>query len=149
MKVYLTASLGLTLLLSCFYSCSPEKKTKDPQKIKEESLKRVEENRPKILWASKEYSIGSVKEGDKKEFDFKFKNVGKSPLQITNAQPSCGCTVTDFPKSPIPPGGEGKIHVVYNTMGKPGIVNKSITITANTDPSIEVLYITGEVIPKK
>jgi hypothetical protein len=141
--------ISLLIFLGLWTSCSSGKSEKDPKKSKEESLKRVEENRPKILWASKEHSIGSVKEGDKKEFDFKFKNVGKSPLQITNAQPSCGCTVPDFPKAPIPPGGEGKIHVVYNTMGKPGIVNKSITITANTDPSIEVLYITGEVIPKK
>ncbi len=130
-------------------ACSSGKSEKDPKKAKEESLKRIEENRPKILWVTKEYNMGVVKEGDKKEFDFKFKNVGKSPLQITNAQPSCGCTVPDFPKAPIPPGGEGKIHVVYSTIGKPGIVNKSITITANTDPSIEVLYITGEVIPKK
>lgn len=140
---------GFLIILGLWSACSPSKSEKDPKKAKEESLKRIEENRPKILWASKEHNIGTVKEGDKKEFDFKFKNVGKSPLQITNAQPSCGCTVPDFPKSPIPPGGEGKIHVVYNTMGKPGIVNKSITITANTDPSIEVLYIIGEVIPKK
>lgn len=139
----------LCILLFGVSACTSEKSQKDPKKAKEESLKRIEENRPKILWATKEYNIGTVKEGDKKEFDFKFKNVGKSPLQITNAQPSCGCTVPDFPKAPIPPGGEGKIHVVYNTIGKPGIVNKSITITANTDPSIEVLYITGEVIPKK
>jgi hypothetical protein len=144
-----TTGIGLLILLGLCTACSSGKSEKDPKKAKEESLKRIEENRPKILWASKEYSIGTVKEGDKKEFDFKFKNVGKSPLQITNAQPSCGCTVPDFPKSPIPPGGEGKIHVVYNTIGKPGIVNKSITITANTDPSIEVLYITGEVIAKK
>jgi hypothetical protein len=141
--------ISLLVFLGLWTACSSGKSEKDSKKSKEESLKRIEENRPKILWVSKEHSIGSVKEGDKKEFDFKFKNVGKSPLQITNAQPSCGCTVPDFPKSPIPPGGEGKIHVVYNTMGKPGIVNKSITITANTDPSIEVLYITGEVIPKK
>ncbi|MCS7075559.1 MAG: DUF1573 domain-containing protein [Bacteroidia bacterium] len=130
-------------------ACQPKKTVKDPKKAREESLKRIEEMRPKILWATKQYDMGQIKEGEKREFDFKFKNVGKTPLQITNAQPSCGCTVPDFPKAPIPPGGEGKIHVVYNSTGKPGIVNKSITITANTDPSIEVLYIVGQVIPKK
>ncbi|MCS7028598.1 MAG: DUF1573 domain-containing protein [Bacteroidia bacterium] len=129
-------------------ACQPNKSVKDPQKAREESLKRIEEMRPKILWATKQYDMGQIKEGEKREFDFKFKNVGKSPLQITNAQSSCGCTVADFPKAPIPPGGEGKIHVIYNSTGKPGIVNKSITITANTDPSIEVLYIVGQVIPK-
>lgn len=135
--------------LSGFMACGNKTSTKDPKQIREDSLRKAEENRPKIKWASKQYDLGTLKEGEKKEFDFLFKNVGKSPLQITNAQPSCGCTVPDFPKSPIPPGGEGKIHVLYNTIGKPGVINKSITITANTDPSLEVLYLVGEVIAKK
>ena len=90
-----------------------------------------------------------MNEGDKVSYEFKFKNVGKSPLIISSASASCGCTVPDYPKAPIAPGGEGVISVVFNSEGRPGMQNKIVTVTANTIPQYTELNILGSVLAKE
>ena len=46
---------------------------------------------------------------------FKFKNVGKSPIIITNVKTSCGCTVPSKPEGAIMPGESAEIGVKYAT----------------------------------
>jgi len=58
---------------------------------------------------------------------------------ISDVKGNCGCTVADFPKTPIKPGGEGTIDVTFNSEGKKGFQSKNITITANTQPNTKVL----------
>jgi hypothetical protein len=91
------------------------------------------------------YNFGNITEGQKVTYDFKFKNTGESPLVILNALASCGCTVPDYPRNPLPPGKEGVINVVFNSEGKSGVQEKVITLTANTIPSTTQLYLKGEV----
>ncbi|MBX2929612.1 MAG: DUF1573 domain-containing protein [Saprospiraceae bacterium] len=78
---------------------------------------------------------------------FKFTNVGTEPLVIKSARSSCGCTVPEWPKEPIPPGATGELKVRYAT-DRPGGINKSITVTTNAEPADVVLNITGTVKPK-
>ncbi len=99
-----------------------------------------------------EFDFGEIQEGDKITHEFAFKNTGKEPLVISKAQGSCGCTVPDWPREPIPVGGEGIIKVQYDSRGKGKTVaeggraeNKRVTITANTDPANTYLYIKGKV----
>ena len=87
------------------------------------------------------HNFGEIKSGESVSYTFKFANTGKNPLVISNAKGSCGCTVPKWPKEPIPPGGEGEIQVTFNSKGKSGNQHKSITLTANTDPSNTRLYI--------
>ena len=61
---------------------------------------------------------------------FKFKNVGKSPLIISNVKGSCGCTVPTKPEEPIMPGESGEIKVKYAT-NRIGPFSKTVTITSN------------------
>lgn len=77
------------------------------------------------------HDFGKVKEGPSVEHFFEFKNAGKEPLIITNAQASCGCTTPEWPKEPILPGKKGKILVRYNTQGRPGPIDKTVWITSN------------------
>ena len=81
------------------------------------------------------HDFGALKEGDAADYAFEFKNVGKSPMIITNASASCGCTVPEWPKAPIAPGKKGKITVHFDTKGKSGPFNKSIWIESNAVPS--------------
>lgn len=93
------------------------------------------------------YDFGTVQEGEKVTRKFKFKNTGDKPLTIQNAKGSCGCTVPTWPRTPIAPGAENEIEVVFDSKGKPGKQTKTVTITANTSPSpTTTLTITGEVI---
>jgi hypothetical protein len=101
-----------------------------------------------LQWIDSLRDFGKIKEGQKLEVVFAFKNTGDKPLVIANVQPGCGCTVAEKPEAPIAPGEEGKIKAVFDSNGKPGKVRKSMTVTANTNPSSWVVYFEGEVEPK-
>lgn len=92
------------------------------------------------------YDFGSIKSGDVVKYEYKFTNTGEGDLLITEAQGSCGCTVPEYPKKPIPPGESGVIKVTFSSSGMSGQVAKTVTILANTIPSTKVLTISGEVI---
>jgi hypothetical protein len=101
-----------------------------------------------IAFDTKEYNFGTVNEGDVVETVFKVTNSGKTDLVITNAQPSCGCTVPVWPKAPIKPGETGDIQVKFNTSGKPNRQTKTITLTTNTESGRQILTLKGSVTPK-
>jgi len=103
-------------------------------------------NAAKITFAEMSYDFGTVVEGPQITHDFKIKNDGKEPLILSNVRASCGCTVPTWPKEPILPGKESVISATYNTSGRPGHFNKTITIESNADGGNKVVTITGEVI---
>jgi len=90
--------------------------------------------------------FGTITQGEVVSTTFKFKNVGQTDLIISSAKGSCGCTVPEWPKEPIAPGAEGKIEVTFNSAGKQGLQNKTITLVSNTIPNKFVLAIKGEVL---
>lgn len=95
------------------------------------------------------HDFGTIQQDSKNTKLFKFKNTGTEPLIIENAVGSCGCTVPTFPKEPIKPGGVGEIEVVYSPGKQQGAQNKTVTITANTNPITTVLNISANVeVPK-
>lgn len=96
-----------------------------------------------IKFKSETHDFGTLKEGDPAETEFTFKNTGKEPLIIQNAKASCGCTVPYWPKEPIEPGKSESIKVSYNTKGRPGPINKAITVTSTAGTT--VLHIKGNV----
>jgi len=91
------------------------------------------------------YNFGKIVQGEKVTYAFKFKNTGKSPLIITNATASCGCTVPEPPKEPIKPGQSSEIKVVFNSAGKMGMQDKVVTVTSNGNPSTSEIHLIGEV----
>jgi hypothetical protein len=105
-------------------------------------------NAPFMKFEKDIHDFGKIKGGDKVDYDYKFTNTGKSPLIITDAIASCGCTKPSYPKTPIKPGESGVIHVTFNSAGKTGLQDKLITITANTNPAQNVVHLIGEVLIK-
>ena len=103
---------------------------------------------PTIGFEKMEHDFGTIKEGQKVAYTYKFKNTGDAPLIIQNAQPSCGCTVPEWSKEPIPVGGEGFVKAEFDSEGKPNIQNKTITVTANTWPKVTTLRFKAMVLPK-
>lgn len=88
-----------------------------------------------ISFNEETFDFGNIKQNstDNKHV-FKFTNKGSNPLIISNAKGSCGCTVPQFPKEPIPPGETGEIVVEYKPGKQKGNQRKTVTVTANTDP---------------
>lgn len=99
-----------------------------------------------VEWASKEFNYGSVPTGTTVTHQFRFTNNGSEPLVLTRVKPSCGCTTPTYSKEPVAPGEEGFIDVAFNTTGKQGIQNKTVTVSGNFDGNVtQILRITGEV----
>ena len=106
------------------------------------------ENAAEFSFEEESFDFGTIDEGVVAKYDFVFTNTGKSPLIITNAKGSCGCTVPEWPREPIAPGETGKIHVEFNSSGRPGNQTKQVTLSANTIPNNKILRITSQVTPK-
>lgn len=102
--------------------------------------------KPVLHFEEPVYKFGTIKEGDEVSHDFEFTNTGKSDLLISYAHASCGCTVPEWPKAPIKPGGKGVIKATFNSTNKSGPQNKKITITANTKPELTEISIEGMVL---
>lgn len=101
---------------------------------------------PKISFEKTEHDFGEIMEGEKVEYAFKFTNAGNKDLVITSHSTTCGCTVPDYPKGAISPGSGGVIKVAFNSNGKEGRNNKTITISTNASDRDVVLTIKANVI---
>jgi len=94
-----------------------------------------------------EYDFGQIEEGDIATHVFEFKNISKEKITISSVKASCGCTTPDWTKEPIKKKGNGSITASYNSAGRPGIFQKSLTVF--TSKGQIVLTIKGHVIDKK
>ncbi len=105
---------------------------------------------PKFEFMETIHDFGKVIQGEVVTFSFRFKNTGGSDLLISGVSASCGCTATKYPKDPVKPGQQEVIEVSFNSGGKQGFQNKTLTVAANTQPSTTVLSIKAEVVlPEK
>jgi hypothetical protein len=100
---------------------------------------------PMIVFNEEEHNFGKITQGEKVSYSFVFKNTGGSDLVISSAQGSCGCTIPSFPKEAIKSGQEGKIDVVFDSSGKSGMVQKTVTLVTNCSPSTRVLTISSTI----
>ena len=109
----------------------------------------VVDNKPKttMTFAKYEHDFGTIKQDTENKQIFKFTNTGSEPLIIESATGSCGCTVPNYPKSPIPPGGTGDIEVVYKPGKQENAQQKTVTVVANTEPKETTLRIKAQVTP--
>ena len=106
----------------------------------------VKDNLPVITFVKDIHDFGKVIQGEKVAYGFIFKNTGTSDLVINQVKTSCGCTAPKFSKDPIKPGEQRVITVTFDSKGRKGIQNKSITVLSNCQPSTTVVRIKAMVI---
>jgi hypothetical protein len=99
-----------------------------------------------MAFAETDHDFGTISQDSENTKVFEFTNTGTEPLIIENAKGSCGCTVPEYPKEPIPPGEKGEIKVVYKPGKQKNAQTKNVTITANTLPEKSVLTIKANVV---
>lgn len=102
---------------------------------------------PIINFENTTHDFEQIPEGIIATHEFKFKNDGDAPLIINKVQASCGCTTPYWTKEPILPGEEGVITASYNSKGRPGAFNRSITITTNASEPTSRIFIKGNAAP--
>lgn len=98
-----------------------------------------------MVFNKKEHNFGDINQGDKVSYNYTFKNTGANDLIISSAQGSCGCTVPEYPKTPIKPGKSATMKVSFDSTGKTGQQSKTVTIRANTATGVETLTIKANI----
>src|SRR4051794_10595500 len=121
---------GIIYLLSLlvFTSCDQNKKTDVDQQQLDPSIVNNPvtasspdtegKDLPKFKFETEEHDFGTITEGEKVSFAFKFVNTGEADLLIRSASGSCGCTVPEYPKEAIKAGKGGVINVTFDSSGK-------------------------------
>ena len=104
---------------------------------------------PNIEMLETSFDFGEIQQGESVTHEFILKNSGDAELIITSVKGSCGCTVPEWPKSPISEGEEAIIKVTFNSAGKSGKQNKTVTLVSNSIPNTKVITINGNVIVPK
>src|SRR5450759_1849853 len=72
-------------------------------------------------FSTETFDYGKVKQNVPPTATFVVTNIGTEPLIIEQANPTCGCTVSDYTKAPIAPGKTGYIKATYNAAVLGGI----------------------------
>lgn len=88
---------------------------------------------------------GYLKQNEPKEVKFVVTNISKEPLIIEQANPTCGCTMGDYTKSPIAPGATGFISAKFNAANA-GHFTKNLTVKFAGVDEMKSITITGDVL---
>ena len=146
LSIICIALFGLALL-SCKDNASAKIQSTNLETAKERDAK-IGLGSAIIEFDQTEYDFGTITEGDVVDGKFLITNKGKVDLIITSVKPSCGCTTPEWTKEPIKPGESGEIKFSFNSRGRVGKQNKSITVKANTEKVTEIIRIKGTVTAK-
>lgn len=135
----------------CLFSCT--NKQKEARNSTEESvpmeLRPSVEKHPVMKFDQPVVYLGKITEGDSISYTFHFKNEGNMPLKILTVNASCGCTTPKWSKELVQPGKKGFIKVSFDSKGKEGKVQKTVTAYANTMPSDNMVAFKVEIQRKK
>lgn len=99
----------------------------------------------KITWKSETIDLGEIPQNKPKAITFEFTNTGTEAVVITNVKASCGCTATNYTKSPIKPGEKAMVEATYNAAAI-GAFTKTVTVTTTAETAPKILSFKGKVI---
>lgn len=107
------------------------------------------ENAPKLEIENSRFDFKTINQGDKVTHVYKFKNIGKSDLEILKVKTNCECIVADLNTKTIKPGETGEITAVFDSKGKRGRQYKTVTMITNSPSNAKVVFaVVGQVNPK-
>lgn len=103
------------------------------------------DNKAEFKFDKETYDFGKIPQGKPVSVEFKFTNIGEEPLIISAVEPTCGCTVANYTKTPVKKGDSGSITLTYNAASVMPF-NKAVTVKSNAKTPVKYLYIKGEVV---
>ena len=141
MKHFLTILISAVIL---FTACNTSENNSDVASVMKDSTKFTT-----IKWQDSVISFGRRKMGEVINITFHCTNTGNKLLYLFDVRPGCGCTLVDYTKTPIQPGGQGIIEAKFDTKkSHPGIVHKSVHVSANASNSkLPYLRFSGVILP--
>jgi len=126
-----TTILTVVLFIAIF-SASAQEKAKINFDNKKHDFGKIYQNKDSIAVAT-----------------FYFENVGNTPLIILKVTTTCGCTVSEWTKSPIAKNEKGMVKITFHSKGITGKFSKSIYVKSNAENDVVILKVEGEVFIKK
>lgn len=124
MKKILLSAAVFALTATAF----PQKKVDDMAKFTTETI-----------------NLGKIKQGVPTKGVFTVTNVSNQPLIIEQANPTCGCTISDYTKEPIAAGKSGVINATYNAANL-GHFDKHLTVKFAGIDEMKSITLTGDVV---
>lgn len=100
---------------------------------------------PRFTSNTEEYRFGQVEWKHPVTAQYDIMNTGDQPLILTEVEPDCACTATQWTRTPIAPGGKGTVSVTFDAEAL-GHFNKSVAVSTNTEPGVVYLRLTGQVV---
>lgn len=98
-------------------------------------------------FTSETIDLGKIEQGNPTAATFSVTNISGEPLIIEQANPTCGCTISDYTKEPIAAGKSGTIKATYNAAGI-GHFEKHLTVKFAGTDDIKNITIKGDVLSK-
>ncbi|MBK7855954.1 MAG: DUF1573 domain-containing protein [Bacteroidetes bacterium] len=106
------------------------------------------ETKPEIKFEEYEYNFGTVTEDTVIIHEYVFSNTTRTPLIVTDTHGTCHCIVTEFSEVPLAKNQKGKIKVSFDTKGRVGKQEKTVTVNSTAKTGQVILYLKGEVKAK-
>jgi len=131
MKKLLFSITALTLSTVLFAQDAQKKKADDVAKFKTETI-----------------DLGKLQQGNPTTATFSVVNIGSEPLIIEQANPTCGCTISNYTKEPIAASKAGEIKATYNAANI-GAFEKHLTVKFAGVDEVKSITIKGEVLSKE
>lgn len=113
-----------------------------------QSEEQTSQSTAQITFEESLFEFGDIVQGDRVEHIFKYTNNGSEPLILSSVKTTCGCTAPDWSREPLAPGKSTSLTVRFNSTGKMGMQNKTITVNSNATNNPERIRITANVLPK-
>lgn len=95
------------------------------------------------------WDFGTIREADGRvSHTFTGVNRGDKPLVILDVVTSCGCTVPEFSRQPVVPGGSTRITVTFDPANRPGTFAKELAVYSTERVKVATLSVRGNVTPR-
>lgn len=98
-----------------------------------------------VKFESETIDFGKIKQSVPAKGTFTVTNISNTPLIIEQANPTCGCTISDYTKEPIAPGKTGSINATFNAANA-GHFEKHLTVKFAGVEEIKSITFTGDVL---
>jgi len=134
------------LLMSCENSNNSKIDTKVVNNSKSADGKPKPYEKAQITFKKTEHDFGKIIQGEMVKTTFRFTNTGRADLLISKVSTSCGCTVADYTRDPVKPGKKGTVDIIFNSAGKKGHQNKSITVLSNATSNRTILRVKADIV---
>lgn len=94
---------------------------------------------PKIEFDATEKYLGTISEGDDKDFEFDLKNIGDADLRIQRLRSLCDCVEVTIDQTLIRPGSSTILRGIFRSAGRWGEQEKAIIVSSNASDMAQAI----------